>query len=96
MSSIDDATPEDWNVAAREYSGPVFDPVERPAHYASGTIECIDYIEDCLSREEFIGYLRGQVIKYQHRLRAKGHPAQDAGKMIYYGDRLRKVLEREE
>lgn len=72
---------------------PAHDPVQRPAHYTAGAIECIDYMEDVLSRDEFIGYLRGQVIKYQHRLRHKGNPAQDAGKLAWYAQRLASKLE---
>ena len=68
------------------------DPVHHPAHYTSGSIECIDYMQDVLTPEEFRGYLRGQVIKYQHRLMAKGNPAQDAGKLIWYANKLQSIL----
>lgn len=64
------------------------DMVDNPAHYTSGSIECIDYMQDVLSADEFRGYLRGQVIKYQHRLMAKGNPAQDAAKLAWYANRL--------
>ena len=47
------------------------DKVNKPDHYTSGTIECIDYIKDSLSREEWIGYLRGNIAKYMHRFRNK-------------------------
>ena len=47
------------------------DKVNKPDHYTSGTIECIDYIKDSLSREEWIGYLRGNIVKYMHRFRNK-------------------------
>jgi len=68
------------------------DPVNRPAHYTAGSIECIDYMQDVLTKDEFRGYLRGQVIKYQHRLMAKGNPAQDAAKLAWYANRLAAVL----
>lgn len=45
--------------------------VTQPEHYTAGSIECIDYIKDSLSREEWIGYLRGNVTKYMHRFRNK-------------------------
>ena len=35
------------------------DLVNKPEHYNQGSIECIDAIEAMLSKEEFIGYLRG-------------------------------------
>ena len=49
-----------------------FDNVDRPMHYAAGTIECIDAIEAQLSAEEFRGYLKGNVIKYLWREKHKG------------------------
>jgi len=45
--------------------------VTKPDHYTSGTIECIDYIKDILSPEEYRGYLRGNIAKYMHRFRNK-------------------------
>jgi len=68
------------------------DMVNKPPHYTSGTIECIDYIEDCLSHEEFVGFLRGQVIKYQHRLMSKDNPIQDLRKLLWYAARLERTL----
>ena len=49
-----------------------FDNVDRPIHYAAGSIECIDAIEAQLSAEEFRGYLKGNVIKYLWREKHKG------------------------
>jgi len=45
---------------------PSYDPVNRPSHYGQGKIEAIDYIQDFLTREEFVGYLRGNIAKYMH------------------------------
>ena len=47
------------------------DNVNNPVHYGKGNIECIDYIEDFLTQEEYIGYLRGNIAKYLHRWRYK-------------------------
>ena len=49
-----------------------FDPVEKPMHYAAGSVECIDAIEAQLTPEEFRGYLKGNVVKYLWRERKKG------------------------
>lgn len=46
--------------------------VYKPEHYTSGKIETIDYIQDKLTNEEFIGYCIGNVIKYTSRYRLKG------------------------
>lgn len=67
------------------------DPVNHPSHYGSGSIECIDYIEDMLTREEFIGYLRGNIAKYLHRWRYKGRPVEDLQKAQWYLARLEKL-----
>lgn len=49
-----------------------FDTVDRPEHYASAEIECIDAIQAQLTPEEFRGYLKGNVAKYLWRERMKG------------------------
>lgn len=49
------------------------DVVNRPSHYtAAGTIECIEAIEAQLTKEEFRGYLKGNIAKYNWRERNKG------------------------
>ena len=63
------------------------DPIN-PAHYTSGAIECIEAIEAALTPEEYRGYLKGQIFKYNWRLGHKDDPAQEAGKLLWYADRL--------
>lgn len=48
------------------------DNVISPAHYTAGNIETIDYIRDKLTKEQFIGYCIGNVLKYVSRYRLKG------------------------
>jgi hypothetical protein len=50
---------------------PPKDNVNSPSHYGQGSIEAIDYIKDSLTKEEYIGYLRGNIAKYLHRWRYK-------------------------
>ena len=71
-----------------------FDTVQRPKHYAEtdNGIECIDAIRAALSREQFIGFLRGQVIKYQWRLGKKASAVEDNQKAIWYANKLNEVL----
>lgn len=71
------------------------DNVNHPSHYTSGGIECIEYIKQVLTPEEFRGYLRGCIIKYNHRLMLKANPPEDAGKMNWYAARLAEQLKRE-
>lgn len=47
------------------------DMVNQPFHYTASRIECIDAMQAMLSPEEFIGYLRGNIFKYQWRYRHK-------------------------
>lgn len=68
----------------------MFDAVKRPSHYGQGEIECIDYIKDFLTREEYIGYLRGNIAKYMHRWRYK-NGTQDLQKAEWYLQRLIEV-----
>ena len=65
-----------------------------PDHYKGKGLECIDAIAAQLSREEFMGYLRGNVAKYTWRRRQKGDPVENARKANWYLDRLMKELAR--
>jgi|SaaInl74LU_5_DNA_1037368.scaffolds.fasta_scaffold17081_2 hypothetical protein len=57
------------------------DMVHNPAHYTGGHIQCIDAIESCLSPTEYLGYLRGNIMKYTWRFRQKvTHPTAVEGK----------------
>ena len=41
-----------------------FDNVVRPAHYLHGKKETIEVIRDCMTSDEFHGYLKGNILKY--------------------------------
>jgi hypothetical protein len=71
---------------------PAPDVVNHPPHYTAGTVECIDYIEQVLGHEGFVAFLRGQCIRYNHRMMLKGNPSEDAGKLAWYANRLELVL----
>ena len=62
------------------------DPVNHPDHYTAGNIECIDAIQAALTPEQFIGYCRGNAIKYNWRADRKGG-IQDIQKAIWYLNR---------
>jgi hypothetical protein len=61
--------------------------VHSPAHYTSGDIECITYLEDNLGAEVFSYFCEGNVKKYMHRWRQKGE-LQDLEKAQWYLQRL--------
>lgn len=67
--------------------------VNSPSHYSYNHkgIECIDAMEAMLTVEEFIGYLRGNIFKYQWRYRYK-NGMEDLAKAKWYSARLDKVL----
>ena len=67
------------------------DNVNNPAHYGQGRIEAIEYIEDFMTKEEFIGYLRGNIAKYMHRFRYK-NGIEDVEKAKWYMEALIEVL----
>ena len=68
------------------------DVVNRPEHYRQGSVECIEAIESSMSREEFQGYLKGNIEKYVWRYRYK-NGVQDLRKARWYLDRLILALE---
>ena len=72
------------------------DPVNLPAHYRSGNIECIDYIKDMMSPEAYRGYLLGNVTKYLHRYRFKGKPQEDLKKAMWYLTQLQQEVSNNE
>lgn len=69
------------------------DPVQHPAHYTTGKIECIEYIED-----KDLGYHLGNAVKYITRA-GKKDPAktvEDLEKAIWYIQRKIKLLKGKE
>jgi hypothetical protein len=59
------------------------DPVSYPAHYTQGGIEAIQAIEASMTADEFLGWLKGNILKYLWRWRHKGG-AQDLAKAQFY------------
>lgn len=65
-----------------------FDSVHNPEHYNNSGLECIDAIKGMLTPEEYIGYLRGNSLKYLWRFRYKNKPIEDLRKARWYEERL--------
>ena len=63
------------------------DNVNSPSHYSNSKIECIVAMEAMLSPEEFIGYLRGNIFKYQWRYKQK-NGIEDLNKAQWYQSKL--------
>lgn len=63
------------------------DNVNNPSHYADSAIECIDAMEAMMTPEQFIGYLRGNLFKYQWRYEKK-NGIEDLKKAQWYLEKL--------
>ena len=95
--SINDAKPSEWDEAVkcinaeeviRNYKAMQEDVVNKPHHYNTGNIECIDAIKESMEPEQFQGYLKGNCFKYLWRHEYKGKPVEDLRKARWYLDRL--------
>lgn len=65
------------------------DIVNKPIHYTQGNIECIDYLADKLTEDEFKGFCKGNIIKYVTRENLK-NGLEDLEKAEWY---LKKLIE---
>ena len=67
-----------------------------PDHYKLGqSIDTLDLMRGCMTREQYIGFLRGNVIKYAVRLGRKGDAEtvkSDAQKLADYANRLASLI----
>ena len=84
---IDDEPPQSLNDQYAEIEKVRQDIINSPGHYADSTIECIDAMEAMMTPEQFIGYLRGNVFKYQWRYEKK-NGIEDLKKAQWYLDKL--------
>jgi hypothetical protein len=67
------------------------DPVQHPAHYTTGKIECIEYIED-----KELGYHLGNAVKYITRAGRKdpSRTVEDLEKAVWYIQRKIELLKK--
>lgn len=65
---------------------------EKATHY-KGAVEPLEVMTKIMSREEFIGFLKGNIIKYSYRAGRKVGESwdKDRNKFIVYSDWLAKV-----
>ena len=67
--------------------------LEEPSYYNSNGLSPNRAFEQGLiSNEEFIGFIKGNVIKYVVRCGKKGNPVEDIDKAISYLQLLRKIM----
>lgn len=73
-----------FNECAKEAKkGKPEDKVNHPKHYTVGDIEVIEYIKDKLTKDEYIGYCIGNVLKYVSRYKHK-NGKEDLDKALVY------------
>ena len=71
------------------------DLINSPPHYTQG-IETIDIIRAKLTDEEYRGYLKGTIMKYDTRIGLKGSEQDainDAGKLSWFATKLKEFYE---
>lgn len=65
-----------------------------PAHYkVKGLPEAIDIINHLMHREQYEGFLWGNILKYAYRYGRKGDKAETAGKIEWYAKQLKELCE---
>lgn len=79
--------PVDKAIDTIDRIGKKIDMVNKPAHYQSSEIECIDAIR-AATGDGFHYHLQGTILKYLWRYRYKGKPLEDLRKAAWYLDRL--------
>ena len=62
-----------------------------PKHYRMQGVEAIDILEMSMTEEEFMGYLKGNMLKYIMRYKHKNKPKEDLQKAEWY---LKKLIEK--
>ena len=70
------------------------DIITNPPHYTQG-IETIKIIRAKLTDKEYVGYLKGTIMKYNTRIGLKGSEQDalnDAGKLKWYAGKLEELL----
>ena len=86
--------PDDSNRSIYTPVTETVDNVNHPQHYKHGEIETLDIIRMSLTAEEFQGFLKGNVLKYQIRAPHKHEtPDEDYKKAKFYYDEYREGTE---
>ena len=70
------------------------DKTNEPKYYDNhyqGSIQPIEYMQENMSRDELIGFIKGNIIKYVSRLGKKDDVQKEATKIYRYAEWLQKV-----
>ena len=70
------------------------DDAINPSHYkVKGLSEAYEIINHLMHREQYEGFLWGNIIKYAYRYGRKGDKAETAGKIAWYANKLKELEE---
>ena len=84
--SLNDSTAPYFKQAYDIITSTENDPVNHPSHYCDGGIETIDFIKAKLTENEFVGYCKGNAMKYISRAGKKNPDKikEDLAKAVFY------------
>jgi len=68
---------------------------EKSTYYSYGGIETIEILKAKLTKEQYEGYLLGNLIKYSTRANFKGQFGRDIEKINVYSEQLKQLNEEE-
>ena len=70
------------------------DDAINPSHYqVDGIPEAIEIMEHLMTKEQFEGFLWGNILKYAYRYGRKGDKKETAGKIEWYAKKLKEVVD---
>ncbi len=69
--------------------------INHPSYYNNNSLETIEVIKGSLSKEEYSGFLKGNILKYVSRADFKGKAVEDLEKAKWYLDELIKSKSKE-
>ena len=92
ISSLYDALPATPPITETTITSAEDGTAARATHYLACPIQPIDLIQYTLTKEELIGFLKGNIIKYSLRAGHKGDPEKDKAKALQYKKWLDTVL----
>lgn len=69
--------------------------VKHDEHYKTCAIEPWVIMENNFTKEEFVGFLKGNIVKYVNRIGRKGQDLDDCDKIANYAQKLKEVLQKD-
>ena len=67
-------------------------PTEEVALHYKGAVEPIELMEAQMSNEAYMGFLRGNIIKYASRFGKKDEEIKEVTKIVFYAEKLREAV----